>query len=129
MPTFDDKGANRAETVAARFPHCLARNADPGSDRLVQPIKPRSRVKQIALSAIFQPCPGPDVADHRSAGMDSNSSMAKIDTPGLLLGAEPLSELVDGQRGTDGPIRMICLLVRGAEKCEHRVADEFGNHA
>jgi hypothetical protein len=55
--------------------------------------------------------------------------MAKIDAPGLLPGAEPLRELVYRQPGTDGPIRMICLLVRSAEKCEHRVADEFGNHA
>src|SRR5690349_24804365 len=61
--------------------------------------------------------------------MDPNSSMAKIDAAGLLPGAEPLCELVYRQCGTDGPIRMICLLVRSAEKCQHGVADEFGNHA
>ena len=88
LPTFYDKGADRSETVALRFPHDLPRNTDPRADRLVQPIKPRSRVQQIALSAVFQPRPGADIADHRGASMDPDSGMAKIDAASLLLGAE-----------------------------------------
>src|SRR5690348_5184005 len=35
LPPLYDKGANRAKIVALCFPHCLARNADPRTDRLV----------------------------------------------------------------------------------------------
>ena len=127
--TFDDEGADRAETVSPGFPHYLSRDADPGTDRLVQCVEPRSRVQQIALSSVFQPRPGSDVADNCGPSMNAYPGMAKIDAAGPLLGAEAVSKLVYRQGGTDGSIRVVYLRERCAEKCEHGVADELVHHA
>src|SRR3974390_983485 len=61
--------------------------------------------------------------------MHPDASVTKFDAAGRLFGAEPLSELINCQRGGDSSIRVVRLRVRRAEKREHGITDEFLHHA
>jgi hypothetical protein len=57
--------------------------------------------------------------DLDSSVTEIDSSVTEIDAVGPLPGAETPRKLINRQRGVDGPVRLVCLRVRRAEKCAY----------
>src|SRR6185437_13028491 len=96
---------------------------------LVEPLKPRRHVHRVALRRIVEARRGAEIADDGGTRVNAHPRDAEIDAFGIALLAKILAERIDIHRAAHSMFGMIWKIDRRVENGEHRIADEFVDHA